>query len=107
VRMTPTLARVLHTFLEDPTKPRWGYDVMRSARIQSGTLYPLMARLEEAGWLQAGWEHDLPESRPPRKYYQLTAEGLTNARLELASYGRQKSARAGRASGRPAAESAP
>ncbi|HWN61971.1 MAG TPA: helix-turn-helix transcriptional regulator, partial [Streptosporangiaceae bacterium] len=38
--------RVLRAFLDEPTAPRYGYDLMKAASLQSGTLYPLLARLE-------------------------------------------------------------
>ena len=46
VRMTGPLERVLGAFLADPTAPRYGYDLMKAARLPSGTLYPLLTRLE-------------------------------------------------------------
>jgi PadR family transcriptional regulator PadR len=46
MRMTGALERVLGTFLADAAALRYGYDLMKAARLQSGTLYPLLARLE-------------------------------------------------------------
>src|SRR5580693_1516257 len=47
MRMTGPLERVLGAFLADPAAPRYGYDLMKAARLPSGTLYPLLARLEQ------------------------------------------------------------
>jgi PadR family transcriptional regulator PadR len=38
-----------------------------------GTLYPMLRRLEKSGYIGAEWQ--VSESRPPRKYYQLTEAG--------------------------------
>ena len=45
--MTGPLERVLGAFLTDPAAPRYGYDLMKAAHLPSGTLYPLLARLEQ------------------------------------------------------------
>ena|ERR1022692_2960495 len=83
--MTPQLAQVLLAFLADPTQPRYGYDLMKAAKLASGTLYPMLARMEQEGMVASAWE-DAPqrEGQPPRKYYQLTGEGARVARMEVA-----------------------
>lgn len=43
-----------------------------------GTVYPLLARLKNAGALATTW-HESPIG-PPRKYYELTADGRTSLR---------------------------
>jgi len=54
---------------------RHGFDIIDVTGVRSGTVYPLLRRLEEAGLVRAHWE-DVEiarrESRPPRKYYELT-----------------------------------
>jgi DNA-binding PadR family transcriptional regulator len=47
--MTGPLERVLRAFLDDPSAPRYGYDLMRAAGLKSGTLYPLLSRLADDG----------------------------------------------------------
>src|SRR5215472_364735 len=84
MRMTGALERVLGTFLADPTAPRYGYDLMKAARLPSGTLYPLLARLERENLVASAWETPQQEGDRPRKYYKLTGEGIRIARLELA-----------------------
>ena len=83
------LERVLRAFLADPAAPRYGYDLMRAARLPSGTLYPMLARLQDEGLVTSEWESrpggdEDVGGRPPRKYYKLTGEGVRVARLELA-----------------------
>jgi DNA-binding PadR family transcriptional regulator len=86
VKLTGPLERVLRVLVADPAMPHYGYDLMKAARLPSGTLYPMLARLEQEGLVDSQWEDPRPDAggRPPRKYYQLTAEGARVARLELA-----------------------
>jgi PadR family transcriptional regulator PadR len=84
VRLTATLERVLRVFVADTTAHHYGYDLMKAAKLQSGTLYPMLARLEDEGMVSSQWDTQPPDGRPPRKYYQLTGEGIRVARLELA-----------------------
>jgi len=58
-----------------------GYDIAREIARKSGgllafhvaSLYPLLYRLEERGWLQARWVEKSGQRR--RRFYRLTAEG--------------------------------
>jgi PadR family transcriptional regulator, regulatory protein PadR len=86
VKLTAPLERVLRVFLADPSARRYGYDLMKAAGLSSGTLYPMLARLHDQGLVTAAWETQAGDAggRPPRKYYQLTGEGVRVARLELA-----------------------
>lgn len=54
---------------------RHGYDLCREAQIKSGTLYPLLIRLEAQGFLSADWQASEVPGRPPRHVYRLTATG--------------------------------
>jgi PadR family transcriptional regulator PadR len=86
VKVTGALERVLAVFLTDPAEPRYGYDLMRAAKLASGTLYPMLARLQDEGLVESRWEPaGKSGGRPPRRYYQLTADGVQVARLELAA----------------------
>jgi DNA-binding PadR family transcriptional regulator len=85
MKLTGPLERVLRVFLADLSAPRYGYDLMKATKLPSGTLYPMLARLQAEGLLTSEWEPqpDDASGRPPRKYYQLTGEGARVARLEL------------------------
>ncbi|HEV3292880.1 MAG TPA: helix-turn-helix transcriptional regulator [Streptosporangiaceae bacterium] len=96
MRMTAPLERVFRVFLEDPAALRYGYDLMKAAGLPSGTLYPLLARLQARGLVVSAWETPHQDGERPRRYYQLTGEGIEVARLELA----QLSARRRRGPGR-------
>lgn len=60
--------------------PAWshGYELCRQTGLKSGTLYPLLIRLESQGYLIAEWQAAEP-GRPPRHAYRLTTEGLRYA----------------------------
>jgi PadR family transcriptional regulator PadR len=81
-----TVAKVLRAFIEDPATPCYGLELMRATGLPSGSLYPVLARLERAGWVRSRREKVDPvsEGRPPRRYYELTPDGLATARCELA-----------------------
>ena len=100
--MTGPLERVLRAFLTDPTAARYGYDLMKAARLASGTLYPMLARLEDEGLVTSAWETPGEDIQRPRKYYQLTGEGVRVARVELAGLARRPAGGAPRPSPRTA-----
>lgn len=67
--------------------PRWshGYELASRTGIMSGTLYPLLIRLSEQGYLEAEWQPPAVAGRPPRHAYRLTAAGQALARAESAT----------------------
>ena len=82
-RLTRTTTRTLLAFLESPRSWRHGYDLMKVADLSSGTLYPLLARLAEDGWLESRWEESDHRGKPRRQLYRLTATGRIQARQAL------------------------
>ena len=100
MRMTAPLERVLRAFLADPVDRRYGYDLMKAAGLKSGTLYPLLGRLETRGLVSSAWETPGQDGERPRRYYHLTSEGIEVARLELAQLSARRSAERRRAPGR-------
>jgi PadR family transcriptional regulator, regulatory protein PadR len=85
-RMTIPTQLVLRVLLSDPSEERYGYEIGESAGLASGTVHPILARLEGAGWLESRWEDvDSREAgRPARRYYRLTADGAQAATDALA-----------------------
>jgi PadR family transcriptional regulator, regulatory protein PadR len=90
VRMSLQTLRVLEVFLENPAGQLSGAEVHRQCGIASGTLYPILLRLEAAGWFVSKWESIDPASagRPRRRLYRLTSTGLKRASEVFASFGR-------------------
>jgi PadR family transcriptional regulator PadR len=93
-RMTIPTQLVLHALLTDPSKELYGVEIGAAAGLPSGTVHPILARLETVGWLSSRWEDIDPraEGRPARRYYRLTANGLTLARAALARASTARSA---------------
>ncbi len=77
--LSPQARTVLATLLDAAGGWRHGYDLARAARVKSGTLYPLLIRLEAQGYLEAEWQPPEP-GRPPRHAYRLTVRGVRFAR---------------------------
>src|SRR4051812_47999324 len=73
-RLTTQTIDVLASFAEQPSEPLYGLEIIGMTGLKSGTLYPILARLESARWLESSW--DTRQIRGPRRrLYQLTAEG--------------------------------
>jgi PadR family transcriptional regulator len=90
VRISLQTLKVLEAFLENPTDELAGADVQKRSGLASGTLYPILLRLESAGWFVSRWEAIDPAAagRPRRRLYRLTPNGLTRASEIFASFGR-------------------
>ncbi len=90
VRMSLQTLKVLEAFLENPPDELSGADVMQRCRLASGTLYPILLRLESAGWFVSRWEAVDPSSvgRPRRRLYRLTPTGLRRASEVFAGFSR-------------------
>ncbi len=86
VRLTQPMLKVLRFLLETPHERRSGAEMSKATRVGSGTLYPMLARLEAAGWLTSEWEVIDPREagRPRRRFYRLTAVGQNRTRAALA-----------------------
>jgi PadR family transcriptional regulator PadR len=84
-RITGPTLKVLGEFFNQPTEQRSGIEISRSTGLASGSLYPILFRLEEAGWLESEWEEVVPAQvkRPRRRLYRMTALGETSARASF------------------------
>ena len=78
--LSPHARNVLAVLLDRGGKWSHGYDLARQAGVKSGTLYPLLIRLESQGYLEAEWQQPAEGGRPPRHVYRLTASGVQIAR---------------------------
>ena len=85
-RMTLQTLLVLRALLEDPSRELYGLELCDRAGLASGTIHPILARLELAGWVRSRWEEVDPreEGRPRRRYYSLSPDGAQPARLAVA-----------------------
>ena len=85
-RMTLSTQLVLRAMLADPTREMYGLEICEAAGLPSGTIHPILARLEGLGWLESRWEDASPqeEGRPRRRYYYWSKDGAERARIALA-----------------------
>lgn len=78
--------KVLGAFFSAPREELSGADIARTTKLATGSLYPILLRLEDAGWLTSSWESESPHElgRPRRRYYRLTALGAARAKAAYA-----------------------
>lgn len=66
-----------------------GFDIMDATALPSGTVYPILRRLEAEGCVRSQWEEEgraRQEQRPPRRYYELTTHGHSVAQDAATRY---------------------
>ncbi len=83
--MTQATQLVLRAFVAEPGRQMYGLQIGQEAGLASGTVHPILARLEACGWLDSSWE-DLGQEavgRPRRRFYQLTPDGAVRAARAL------------------------
>ncbi len=80
-RMTKPTLRVLACLLDAAAGGCYGLELIENAQVRAGTVYPMLTRLEESGWVSSHWEDiDARQAqRPARRYYELTANGRVEA----------------------------
>jgi DNA-binding PadR family transcriptional regulator len=78
-RKSKQAAQLLAALATDAMRWRHGYELSQQTGLKSGTLYPLLIRLSDLGWLEARWTEPSREGRPPRHEYRLTREGAAEA----------------------------
>jgi PadR family transcriptional regulator PadR len=83
-RITRNVLEVLAILLT-AGKPLHGMRIMELTHLPSGSVYPILDRLERAKWIEGNWEDTDPAAakRPRRRNYTLTAVGSSCARQEL------------------------
>jgi PadR family transcriptional regulator, regulatory protein PadR len=84
-RITTQTLKVLALLMSPTQDEISGAEIGRATKLASGTLYPILLRLEEAGWLESRWETEDPQElgRPRRRFYQITGVGMRKARLAV------------------------
>jgi len=80
-RLTLATLKVLKVLVEHPSSLLYGLDLSRQVGLPPGTIYPILTRLEQAGWIRSSWEQADPSDlgRPRRRLYQLTSDGAERA----------------------------
>jgi PadR family transcriptional regulator, regulatory protein PadR len=83
--MTLQTRVLLAALLQAPGGELHGYQLLKGTGLSSGTLYPLLVRLERAGWVTSRWEErSEPGGRPRRRFYRLSPDAAEPARQVLA-----------------------
>ncbi|WP_405977525.1 PadR family transcriptional regulator [Streptomyces sp. NBC_00158] len=65
----------------------YGLDLARRTKLPNGTLFPILERLRQAGWVERYWEEDAiaeGEGRPRRRFYRISPKGAVLAPQALA-----------------------
>lgn len=85
--MTGSTRAVLDVFLAASDTDHYGLAIGTATRLPSGTIHPILARLEGLGWLSSTWEVVDPADagRPRRRLYRLTGAGLAEGRAVAAA----------------------
>lgn len=87
-RITITMLAVLKVLMRDDDPHRHGYAIAREIKKSTATVYPILARLERAGWVTSAWESREDPAEPKdtgaaRKYYRLTDLGRSRAEAAI------------------------
>jgi PadR family transcriptional regulator, regulatory protein PadR len=87
-QMTTQMISVLAVLASDPARPWYGLEIAGEANLRSGTIYPILARLENVKWLDSTWEDVDPRDvgRPRRRLYELTGAGQAAAEEAVSSH---------------------
>jgi PadR family transcriptional regulator PadR len=83
MRSTVAQLKVFSALLNSPGE-LYGLELMRATGLRSGTLYPLLERMVDEGWVARRWESAENPAGPRRRFYRLTSSGATEGRLRLA-----------------------
>lgn len=86
--LTRTSRAVIAALARSPDAELWGKQICRDADLPSGTVYPMLERLADLGWVAHRWESgDDPQrtASPPRRFWRLTDDGRNHAAAVLAS----------------------
>ncbi len=91
--MSLSTLSVLNALLADPGAELYGLDIAHRTDLTPGTIYLILLRLRQAGWVRDRWEDVDPrhERRPCRHYYQLTELGAVQAREAVGAAQKQLS----------------
>lgn len=84
LRLTPALRAVL-THLLTCGVDTWGLQVMKATGRPTGTVYPILARLEREGFVTSRWQDEPTVPGPRRRLYAITSTGRGWAETRLAT----------------------
>jgi DNA-binding PadR family transcriptional regulator len=84
-RLTLPVLLVIRAMLDEPAREMYGLEICKAVGLPSGTLHPILARLERCGWLESRWEDLEPTEggKPRRRFYKPSSDGAERARAAL------------------------
>src|SRR5262245_13385338 len=74
---------LLRSLMDEPRKWHHGYELSKATELLSGTLYPILMRLSDRGYLEHKWVPAPEPGNPPRHVYRLTAKGVAHAQEQF------------------------
>ena len=74
---------LLRSLMDQPRKWHHGYELSKATELLSGTLYPILMRLSDRGFLEHKWLPSQEAGRPPRHVYRLTTGGVAHAKEQF------------------------
>ena len=80
---------VLETLAEARRQWRYGLEIAAATDLKSGSLYPILARLDERGLVESKWLEPEKPGRPARHAYRITAAGRAALAEAQRSQGRR------------------
>lgn len=93
-RMSLQTQAVVGALLDQgPDDELYGLEIVKASGLPPGTIYPILVRLRDQGWIHDRWEpaeEAQLRGRPPRHYYRLTTEGRAQALHAVAAAGRDR-----------------
>ncbi len=86
-KLTRQTMAILSILMENQ-EPVAGSELAKLTKLASGTLYPILIRLEEAKWVDSTWEENAgePGAKPRRRLYRITGIGVQAARKEAKAW---------------------
>jgi DNA-binding PadR family transcriptional regulator len=100
-RITKQLLKVLEALLSEPGREWYGLELMDATKLTSGTLYPILHRLVQDGWLARQGAAPSDRGGPGRRLYVLTGVGEQAASSILAERSEPKRRTSPRRAPRP------
>jgi PadR family transcriptional regulator len=94
-RPSPQTVAVLDALAAKASDWSHGYDLCRVLGLKAGTVYPILIRLAGRGYVETAWEQEVPQGRPPRHLYRLSAAGAEHVRELRRAEAQRTSGRSG------------
>ncbi len=74
-RPSPQTVAVLQALADAADRWHYGYDLCTRLGLAAGSVYPILIRLADRGFLETRWDSERVSGRPARHLYRLTAAG--------------------------------